>query len=169
MTAKINTKQDFSDTRKGIVSASKTINTDVQAMFVFAFAQYANHGRTTYLTSLRKMAITCKSIPALEVEKYTERYANVKWDGKAFKSQAKTKDVSPLTTKWFDGINKSADAPEPKKTDILKMVKALAKQIDKKSENNLLNDNAKQVEKAEEMLATLVSSLEALGFNTTAK
>ena len=165
----IKNKQEFAAIRKTTVASATVIRNNVQAMLVFGFAQYEAHGNISFLTSVRKLAITAKAIPVKSIVDYVERYANIRAvDGGVFKSQNnKDRGVKTLDSKWFDSINKVDGDTAPKSTDILKIVQSALKQIDKKSDAGTLNDNDKQVELAESMLKTLISSMEARGFTVT--
>ena len=168
--AKINSNKVFASTLKGVTGSMTKVRTDVQACLVYAFDQYATHGNTTFMNRVRAAASTSKALPCKAIEDYVQAYANVTYKDKKFTSKnSKDRQVKALDSKWFDTINIDEAPSTPKQTDILKMVKSLSKQIDKKAENNLLTDNDKQVAAAEEMLAAMVSKLEALGFTTAAK
>ena len=166
----IKDKAQFAAVRSSTSKNATVIRNNVQDMLVFGFKQYLDHGNISFLTSVRKLATSSRLIPAIEVVTYVERYANVTWNqaANAFKSKNnKDRGVKVLETKWFDNINKEKDAPVSKPTDILKMVKSLAKQVAKKGENNLLNDDDKHVEMADALLTQFISSLEARGFTET--
>ena len=167
---KINDKAVFSATLKGVTKAMTTVRADVQACFVFAFAQYEQHGNLTFLNRIRSAASTSKALPCKAVEEYACRYANVSYANKKFTSKnTKDRTVGKLDSKWFDSINVEESTKAPKQTDIIKMLKSLSKQIDKKAEANLLVNTESEVESAEAMITELVSRLKGMGFATSAK
>lgn len=168
--SKINNAKAFSATINGVKKSMTTVRNDVQSLFVYAFAQYEAHGNTTFLNRIRAAAVTSKALPAAAIEEYACKYANVTYAAKKFTSKnGKNRTVGTLDSKWFDNINKDGEAPAPKPTDIIKLIKGLEKTIGKKAEGNLLTDNEKQVNAATEMLESMVSKLGAMGFTTTAK
>ena len=166
--AAIKTNAVFASTLKDIKTNTTKMRNDVQACLVYAFAQYKNHGNTTFLNRIRATASTAKAIPCEAIEDYVQHYANVTYKDKKFTSKnTKDRRVKSLDSKWFDSINVDETPVAPKPTDILKMVMGTLKQVQNKHEKELLNDNEKMYELAEVMLAQFISAMEDRGFEVS--
>lgn len=129
----IQNQAGFEKSLKSVVTRTNNIRTDIQALLVFAFAQFSQHGNAGFLERVLITIKPLKTVRTATMESFVFHYANVEWVGKGKDKRLKKTKGEALRCDfngelWYEHDNEGVDAPALK---VLARYNSLVQALDK--------------------------------------
>ena len=96
-------KTDFKNKLKGVITSAKNQRDNIQELIVAGIDQYAESGRTTYLSDLLAQTVAVKSLPTVTIKDFIKEHTDLKY--------AKNKSGEHQFIRANKDADKQADIP----------------------------------------------------------
>ena len=72
-------KTDFKNKLQGVITSAKNQRDNIQQLIVAGIEQYAESGRTTYLSDLLGQTVAVKSLPTVTIKDFIKEHTDLKY------------------------------------------------------------------------------------------